>query len=233
MTIDKKNTTIISLGGSLIVPDNIDTEFLITFKELICEKIKKGHKFILVAGGGKTARRYIDAVGAIKEIDNEEKDWIGIHSTRLNAQLIRTLFKEYAHPRVNKNPHDLEDFYVSNSPVLVAAGWRPGNSTDLIAVMLAKYLGVKRVVNLSNIDYVYDEDPRNNPDAKKITEISWSKFREMVGDEWDPGMNAPFDPIASKLADEEGVEVGIINGKNLESLNNYIEHENFAGTIIK
>ena len=127
MTIDKRNTTIISLGGSLVVPDDIDTKFLILFKKLICEKIKKGHKFILVTGGGKTARRYIDAVGAIEEIDDEEKDWIGIHSTRLNAQLIRTLFKEHAHPRVNKNPHDLEDFYVSNSPILVAAGWRPGN----------------------------------------------------------------------------------------------------------
>lgn len=180
-----------------------------------------------------TARNYIEAIGEIEEIDNEDKDWIGIHATRLNAQLIRTVFKDHAHPRVNRNPHDLEDFYISNNHILVAAGWRPGNSTDLIAIMLAKYLGVKRVANLSNIDYVCEEDPRKNPDAKKIESISWEDFRKMVGNEWDPGMNLPFDPVASKLAQEEEIEVGVINGHNLESLENFIDRKEFKGTVIK
>jgi uridylate kinase len=233
MTIEKGKTTIISLGGSLIVPNGIDSDFLSDFKKLIVQKVEEGHKFILVTGGGMTARNYIEAIGEIDEIDNEDKDWIGIHSTRLNAQLIRTIFKKHAHPRINKNPHDLEDFYISKNPILVAAGWRPGNSTDLIAIMLAKYLGVKRVVNLSNIDYVYDDDPRKNPDAKMIEKISWTDFRKMVGNEWDPGMNVPFDPVASKLAHEEEIEVGVVNGHNFESLENFIDRKEFKGTVIK
>lgn len=233
MAIKKERTTIISLGGSLIVPNRIDSDFLSDFRELILRKIKEDHRFILVTGGGMTARNYIEAIGEIDKIDNEDKDWIGIHATRLNAQLIRTVFKDHAHPRVNKNPHDLEDFYISKNPILVAAGWRPGNSTDLIAIMLAKYLGVKRVANLSNIDYVCDDDPRKNPNAKKIESISWEDFRKMVGNEWDPGMNLPFDPVASKLAEEEEIEVGVINGHNFESLENFIDRKDFQGTVIK
>ncbi|MDP1619652.1 MAG: UMP kinase [Candidatus Moranbacteria bacterium] len=230
--MDKK-TIIISLGGSLIVPEEIDWKFVKKFKALIEEQIENGFKFILITGGGKTARKYIDASAKIDDINNEDKDWIGIHATRMNAHFIRTIFRKHAHPRINKNPHDLEDFYNFKESILVAAGWRPGFSTDFDAVLLAKYLGIKTVINLSNIDYVCDKDPRKFPDAKKIEEISWAEFRKMVGDKWDPGMNAPFDPIASKEAQEIGLEVAIMNGQNLANLKKYLEGKKAKGTIIK
>ncbi|MFA7209222.1 MAG: UMP kinase [Parcubacteria group bacterium] len=230
--MDKK-TIIISLGGSLIVPEEIDWKFVKKFKALIEEQIEKGLKFILITGGGKTARKYIDASAKIDDINDEDKDWIGIHATRMNAHFIRTIFRKHAHPRINKNPHDLEDFYNFKENILVAAGWRPGFSTDFDAVLLAKYLGIKTVINLSNIDYVCDKDPRKFPDAKKIEEISWTEFRKMVGNKWDPGMNAPFDPIASKEAQEIGLEVAIMNGQNLPNLKKYLEGQKAKGTIIK
>ncbi|HCP08227.1 MAG TPA: UMP kinase [Candidatus Moranbacteria bacterium] len=229
-----KKTVIISLGGSLIVPEEIDWEFVKNFKNLIEKQIKKGYKFIIITGGGKLARKYIDAaMKADDVITNEDKDWLGIHATRMNAHFIRTIFREHAHPRINKNPHDLEDFYNFKESILVAAGWRPGFSTDYDAVVLAKYLDIKKIINLSNIDHVCDKDPREFPDAQKIENISWKDFRKMVGDKWDPGMNAPFDPIASKLAQEEGIEVAIMNGKNLENLQNYLDGQPFTGTIIE
>jgi len=230
--MDKK-TVIISLGGSLIVPEEIDWKFVKKFKALIEEQIGKGLKFILITGGGKTARKYIDASAKIDDINNEDKDWIGIHATRMNGHFIRTIFRKHAHPKINTNPHDLEDFYNFKESILVAAGWRPGFSTDFDAVLLAKYLGIKTVINLSNIDYVCDKDPRKFPDAKKIEEISWKDFRKMVGDKWDPGMNAPFDPIASKEAQEIGLEVAIMNGQNLANLKKYLEGQKAKGTIIK
>lgn len=230
--MEHQNTTVISLGGSLIVPGEIDWEFVKAFKELIERQIEKGRKFVIITGGGKTARKYQDGASKIANLDDEDRDWIGIHSTRLNAHLIRTIFRDHAHPRINKNPYDLEDFYASDKPILVAAGWRPGNSTDLIAVMIAKDLGIKRIANLSNIDYAYDKDPKEFPDAQKIEKISWPDFRKIVGDEWDPGMNAPFDPVASKLAEKENIEVAIMNGKNLKNLEDYLEGKGFVGTII-
>jgi uridylate kinase len=234
MTTPKK-TIVISLGGSLIVPDEIDWQFVKNFKKLITDYIKKKYKFIFITGGGKTARKYIEAsvmVGNSK-ITDEDKDWLGIHATRMNAHFIRTIFREYAHPRINSNPHDLEDFYNFKEPVLVAAGWRPGFSTDFDAVILAKYMDIKKIVNLSNIDFVYNKDPRMFPDAKKIEKISWKNFRKIVGNKWDPGMNAPFDPIASKIADEEKIEVAIMNGKDIINLKNYLDGKKFKGTVIK
>jgi len=224
---------LISLGGSLLVPGEIDIAFITAFKLSIIKYLEKGYSFILVTGGGKTARKYIDAADAITVITDEDKDWLGIHTTRLNAHLIRTVFREYAHPRINTNPHNLEDFYDFKEGVLVAAGWRPGCSTDYDSVLLAKYLDVKKIINLSNIDYVYDKDPRFFPDAIKKEKMTWPEFRALVGDVWSPGMSAPFDPIASKLAQEAGMEVAILNGDNIANLEAYFDNKTFKGTVIK
>lgn len=228
----KKKTVVISLGGSMIVPGEIDFIFVKKFKKLIENQIKKGYKFIIITGGGKTARNYIEAASKVDKITNEDKDWIGIHATRMNAHFIRTILRKNAHPRINTNPHDLEDFYNFKEDILVAAGWRPGFSTDFDAVVLAKYFNIKKVINFSNIDYVCDKDPRKFPDAKKIEKITWKDFRKIVGNKWDPGMNAPFDPIASKLAEEEKMEVAIMNGKDVQNLKNYLNGKKFKGTSI-
>lgn len=228
-----EKTIIISLGGSLVVPNEIDCDFVKKFKGTLETYIEKGYKFIIITGGGKTARKYIDASAEVSDVSNDDKDWLGIHATRMNAHFIRTIFRDYAHPRINTNPHDLEDFYNFKESVLVAAGWRPGFSTDYDAVILAKYMDIDKIINLSNIDYAYDKDPNKFPDAQKIENISWTDFRKIVGDEWDPGMNAPFDPIASKIAQEENIEVSIMNGKDMENLKNYIDGKEFKGTVIK
>src|SRR5690606_24495401 len=122
-------------------------------------------------------------------------DWLGIHSTRLNAHLLRTLFIEEAQARIVKNPtHRIK----ARDAIVIGAGWKPGWSTDYCAVMAAKTLGAKKLVNLSNIDYVCDQDPREFPDAKRIERIDWDAFRKLIPDEWDPGLSAPFDPVAAR-----------------------------------
>jgi len=117
--------------------------------------------------------------------------------------------------------------------LLIAGGYKPGRSTDYAAVLLAERIGAKSVINLSNIDYVYDCDPKKYPDAKKIKEISWPNFRKLVGDKWLPGMNAPFDPIASKEAQAAGLSTVIINGHKLEELKKYMDGQKFRGTLIQ
>jgi uridylate kinase len=230
--MNNKKTVIISLGGSLIVPDEIDWKFVKNFKKLIEKYIRKKYKFIIITGGGKTAREYIEAASKIGGITDDDKDWIGIHATRMNAHFMRTVLRKYAHPRINKNPHGLEDFYNFKESVLIAAGWRPGFSTDYDAVVIARYFKVKNIINFSNIDYVFDKDPRKFKNAKPIKNISWKDFCKMVGSKWSPGLNAPFDPIASKLADENKLEVVIMNGKNMKNLENYLNGRKFKGTII-
>lgn len=224
---------VISLGGSLIVPQEVDTEFLAAFKQFVIRRIEKGDTFIIVAGGGKTARKYQSAAAEVSGIDNEEKDWLGIHSTRLNAHLLRTIFKLWAHPKVIKNyEKDLEDLEFSEK-ILVGAGWKPGWSTDYVTTLLAEKFNAKSIINLSNMDFVYSEDPSVNPEAKRYEKISWKEFKEIVGDTWDPGMSAPFDPVATKKASELKLTVGILNGKNLTNLSDYLDGKKFKGTLIK
>ncbi len=236
MTKENNKIIIISLGGSLIVPNQIDWQFLKKFRELIVSEIKKGKKFVIITGGGYTAREYIQAAGKITKITKDDQDWLGIHATRMNAHLIKTIFRAYAHPRINKNPEtktDISEHFAKGEGVMVAAGWRPGWSTDYVATILAKRLGSKKLINLSNIKYVYTKDPKKFKDAQKIEKIDWKSFRKIVGSRWDPGMNAPFDPVASKLAQEINLEVIVAEGKNLENLKNILDEENFQGTVIK
>lgn len=230
-----KNLFIISLGGSLIVPAEIDWDFLKNFRKLIVKEIKKGKKFVIITGGGNTARNYQNSAGKVCKLTDDDKDWIGIHATRLNAHLIKTIFRDYAHPRINKNPRTKEDLskhFEQNESIMVAAGWRPGWSTDFVSTILAERLESSKVINLSNIQYVYDKDPKKHTDAKKIKLINWTNFRKIVGDKWDPGLNMPFDPVASKHAQKLNLTVYIAQGQNIKNLENLLAGKSFEGTTI-
>ena len=222
--------TIISLGGSLVAPDGVDTEFIGALHELIQARVKAGEQFVLIIGGGKVCRRYQDAAKALGADSEEALDWIGIFATRLNAELVRVVFGETAHKELVLDPAILPSVTKS---VVLGAGWKPGHSTDFDAVLMAEKSGAKRIINLSNTDYVYEKDPRKFPDAKKIERATWKEFRAILPTEWTPGANAPFDPIAATRSEELGLEIAIMNGKPLSNLKNYLEGKPFKGTVIK
>ncbi|MFH1642350.1 MAG: UMP kinase [Nanoarchaeota archaeon] len=218
---------IISLGGSLIVPDEIDVIFLKKFKKLIDDM--GGCQFVIYCGGGSIARKYQKAYSKIVDDDPKSLDWIGISATHLNAFLLKTIFYDISEKEIITDP--TKQFKFTNK-VAIAGGWKPGWSTDYDAVLLAKNLKVDMVINMTNTDYAYDKDPARYDDAKPIDNITWEKFRELVGKLWKPGLNMPFDPIASKEAEKIGLKVVII-GKDLNNLKNLIEKKKFAGTVIQ
>lgn len=224
---------VISLGGSILVPDKVDAKFAARFKECIVSQIGQGKRFIIAVGGGRTARDYIAAAAEDVEVNDEDKDWLGIHATRLNAHFLRTLFREYAHSRICTNPRDLEEMYSFPESVLIAAGWRPGFSTDYVATVLATEFHAETLINFSNIDYVCDKDPRKFPDVKTYERMAWPEFRAIVGDEWSPGLSAPFDPVAAKLAEEQRLRVIIMNGADIDNAERFFASEKFKGTLIE
>ena len=230
MLRSKREYIVVSVGGSLIVPDQIDTEFLKRFRELILRKVGEGFSFFIITGGGKTARRYQQSAEAVRGgLSREDVDWLGIHSTRLNAHLMRALFIEQAQARIVKNyGRSLR----GKASIIIGAAWKPGWSTDYCAAMAAKHLGAKKMVNLSNIDYVYTADPKKDPNATKIEQIGWTDFRELIPKEWDPGLSSPFDPVAAREAQANHMEVAIINGGKLEEFEKYVSGEPFVGTVI-
>jgi len=224
-----KDFFVISLGGSLVVPNKIDIKFLKQFKNIIKEKIKEDKRFIIIVGGGKTARNYQNSVKALAKVSNEDLDWLGIHATRINAHLLLTIFRNSAYYRIIKNPKEKVAF---KEKILIAAGWEPGFSTDYDAVLLAKTYGSDTIINLTNVDYVYDKDPDKFKDAKPFKEISWEDYPKLINQKWTPGMSAPFDPVASRLAQKFKIKVVIINGRKLKNLKNYLENRKFKGTLI-
>ena len=221
---------VISVGGSLVAPKGgIDNIFIGELKQFLKERIELGDRFVIVAGGGATARQYVRAA-ALSGASASEQDWLGIQATRLNAELLRVSLHPLSPAAVILDPAEPIN---ERAKLLIAGGYKPGRSTDYAAVLLAERIGAKSVINLSNIDYVYDRDPKKYPDAKKIKEISWPNFRKLVGDKWLPGMNAPFDPIASKEAQAAGLSTVIINGHKLEELKKYMDGQKFRGTLIQ
>lgn len=232
MTFDKEKVIIISVGGSLVVPNGgINTNFLKKLNSFIRKEVKKGKKFFLVIGGGNTTRHYQDAGSeVVGNMTKEDLDWIGIHATRLNAHLVRTIFKDIAHPRIIENyDHKLANW---KEAVVIGSGWKPGWSTDYDAVVLAKDYGARLIINLSNIYYVFDKDPNKYKSAKKLKNLTWEDMEKIVGSKWTPGLNMPFDPVATQLAKKLAVTVVVTNGNDFDNVENVIEGKPFKGTVI-
>lgn len=225
-----EETIIISLGGSLIAPDSLDTDFLQDFKSLILLYVAKGKKFVIITGGGNTNRKYNEAARKLSDPSDEDLDWIGIAALKLNAELIRVIFAGYSNSKVVDN---FSDNFSFEKPIVIGSAYKPGRSSDWDAALAAKNVGAKKIINLSNTDYVYDSDPKINSDAKKIEGISWAEYRKIIPEKWTSRLNSPFDPVASKMAEEEGITVVIMNGKPIDNLGKCLNGEKFSGTIIK
>lgn len=221
---------VISLGGSLVVPDEIDVRFIGRFHDLLVRHLKRGQRFILIVGGGKLARRYQHAAKGIVRLSPDDLDWLGIHATRLNAHLLRTIFRHWAYPKLITSRRKINAHI--HAPVIVAAGFKPGSSTDYDAVLLARAYGATTILNLSNIDWVYTADPRKHPNAKRLLSLTWTAFRKMFGSQWDPGANVPFDPVASTWAKRWGMKVIITRGTDLKNLAQHLAGKPAKGTVI-
>ncbi len=221
---------VLSVGGSLIVTkQGINLQFLREFRKFILRQVKLGDRFILVVGGGMTARSYIKAANKIKRIGAVNSDYLGIAATKLNAQLLQVIFDPVANKKIIT---DSNEKIKSDKKIIIAAGDKPGCSSDYDAVLIAKNHQINTVINLSNIDYVYDRDPNKFSKAKKLTDLNWSDFRKIVGNKWQPGLNMPFDPIASRLASEKRLKLIILNGAKLKNLEKCLLGDKFKGTII-
>lgn len=226
-------TTVLSLGGSIIAPDKVDDAFLSSFRKAVGSYLDedRNRRLVLVCGGGAPARIYQNALRSVcPDSSAESQDWLGIRATHLNGALVRAVFEDWCKDELVTDPTK-EDLAFTGQ-VLVAAGWKPGFSTDTDAVHLAHRFGADTVVNLSNIAKVYTDDPKKNPEAKPIDRIGWADFQKIVGTTWEPGKNTPFDPIASTLASQWSMTVVCADGKNIGNTMAILTGMPYVGTTI-
>lgn len=228
----QRDLHIFDMGGSIVAPGKPDVRYLRGFLDFLNSWLDDdpSRSAIIVVGGGAAAREW---QGALKELapnsPSETLDWIGVMATRLNAELVRGLLETLCLDPVVTDPSGSFPF---RGRVLVAAGWKPGFSTDYDAVILAERFKVDTIIVLSNIPQIYDKDPSVNSFAKAISELTWVQYKKLAGSEWQPGINIPFDPIASELASSAGLRIICAAGADFENLAAILAGEKFIGTVI-
>jgi len=225
--------TVISVGGSIVVPDGVDVAFVTDFVAALRRRLERepDAKLALVVGGGSTARRYQSAARELApHADHAVLDGIGIAATRVNAEVLRAALGDLCDDPVFTDPTAVRAI---SGRVLVGGGWKPGFSTDNVAVRLAEALGADTVINLSNIRQIYTADPRLDPDAEPLDTITWDDLRRIVGEEWVPGANTPFDPVATRRAAELDMTVIAADGRDIANLEALLDGRPFVGTTIR
>jgi len=235
-------TIVLAVRGSLIAPEDVDTEFIDGFRSVLRRHVQAGRRFVCVCGGGEVSRIYQRALISLGCEAPEGQDRVGIRTTKLNAQLlIEALNVEgtCAHPDVfNETDYDRlgdgqVDIAFEDYPIVLASGWKPGRSIDHCAVTIAKANGIQRIVKLSDVDYIYNRDPDQYSVVKPLGRLSWQKLKELIPEHWEPGAHLPFDPRAVEEAEGTELSLAVINGHYLDEVERCLEGKSFIGSLVE
>ncbi len=226
-----KKVIVLSLGGSLIVPDEVDQKYLKEFKKIILKNTRK-HKFIVACGGGSIARKYISALRKLG-MSERFQSFAGIGATRLNARFMNYFFKIDPEKGIPRTKATLKRYLKKRDVVFCGAlDYKPNQTSDSTAAQLAK--SYKTIfINLTNVKGLYDKDPSKHKNAKFIKEISWKDFNKKANEiKYQPGQHFVLDQTAAKIILEEEIPTYII-GKDMKQLDNILKGKKFTGTFIK
>lgn len=226
----RSKTFVISLGGSVIVPDKIDVNYLKKFRSLVLRYAKRGFRFFIIPGGGATCRAYQKAAQAISKISNDDLDWIGIATNKLHSKFLHAIFGKEASPEIIMLDSRISDLKKSIS--ICIGGLAPGGTSDSTAVKFAQRFGATNIVNLTNVSGVYDRDPRKFKNSKLIPRMTWQDLKRQFGTRKTPGRHMPFDATVSNQVEKNRLSVAIMNGRDLNNFEKFLEGQNFRGTLI-
>lgn len=154
--------------------------------EEIAEAVSQGIETAIVVGGGNIFR---GVSSAAKGMDPATADYMGMLATVINALALRdALEKAGVDTRVQSaiTMQELAEPYIrlrarrhleKGRVVIFAAGTgNPFFSTDTAAALRAIELDAPFLLKASKVDGIYDSDPRTNPDATRIHELSYMDF---------------------------------------------------------
>ncbi len=228
----KKKVIVLSLGGSMIIPKDINVKFLHKFRELIKKNTGK-YKFVVVCGGGSTAREYID--GLEKEKLTRKKYFqglLGISTTRINARFMTYFFGRDANKGIPHNMGQAKNMLKIHDVVFCGAlRYAKDETSDGTSAKLANYFRTT-FINITNVKGLYNKNPRKYVGAKFIPKISWKKFHKMaIKQGFKPGQHFVLDQSASKIILKYKIPTYII-GPNLKQLENILKNKKFKGTKI-
>lgn len=226
----KKQVVVLSLGGSLIIPDQVDIGFLQKFKKAILKNTSL-YKFIVVCGGGSIARKYITALRAAR-LNEQFQNYSGISATRMNARFMNYLFGIDISEGIPHTLHTVEKYLKKHNIVFCGAlEYKPKQTSDSTATEIARHFRTF-FINLTDVAGLYDKNPRENKNAKLITSISWKEFNSMANkQEYTPGQHFVLDQEAARKIMEAQIPTYIL-GKDMKQFEAVLQGKQFKGTLV-
>jgi uridylate kinase len=225
------SSVVISIGGSILAPEEFSLEYITSLAAML-KRITENNKIFIVVGGGVVARKYIKIardLGA-NEIALDE---IGIAATRLNARIMIAALGEYSCPEPIET-FDEALIEAKQFPIIVMGGTHPGHTTDAVAMMLAEFIGADKFVNATSVDGVYTADPKLDPNAKKLDKLTPDRLIEITFQgSHTAGPHVVIDPLAARIIKRSGILSYVVDGRNLNELENAITGKEFNGSIIE
>jgi uridylate kinase len=216
-----KKVIVLSLGGSLIIPGEINLEYLKDFKRVIL-KNKDKYKFIIICGGGSIARKYIAALRA-SGMSETFQSYAGISATRTNARFMSYFFNQDQKRGIPKKTSEVKNYIKKYDIVLCGAlEYHPHQTSDSSSAEIAKVFK-SDFINLTDVPGLH---------AKFIPEISWTNFEKMVNKiKFKPGQHFVLDQKASGIIKKNKITTYIL-GKDMNQLDNLLNGKKFIGTKI-
>ncbi len=227
--LTSQDTVVISVGGSILIPDQNDSVYIGKLANMLKEASKTA-RICVVVGGGKIAR-YYTTTGRELGGNEDQLDLLGIGCTRLNAGLLALALGDISSTEIPLDVKTAAKMFQKGG-IVVMGGTEPGHTTDAVATMLAKELGAKLVINATSVDAVYSDDPRKNPNAVRYDSLTIERLEELVYSDHSAGKSSVFDPLGVKIAKEECIDIAMVDGRNLRELENVILGRPFSGTYI-
>jgi len=202
---------VFALGGSVVMPkDGASVEKLKKYAETFKRLKNEGHDICIVVGGGDTARKYISVA---KEFTNQSFcDEIGIIATRMNSMLLISALGDCSVKKVPENFKEAE-IILNLNKIVVMGGTHPAHTTDAVAASLAEYIDADMLIVATNVDGVYNKDPKKYEDAIKLTKLTIDELLDITCSvSINAGSSSVIDPLASKIIDRAKLKTVVVKG---------------------
>ncbi|MCS7135760.1 MAG: UMP kinase [Nitrososphaerota archaeon] len=222
---------VLKLSGHLVaIGDKINYQLIADYAKLLRELYDGKGKWVVVVGGGEIARRYVDAARMLGA-DEVMCDEVAILVTRANAKLMTICLGDLAQQRIPTSTEELREL-ATNGKIVVMGGLQPGQSTIAVAALAASVIKAERLIVTTDVDGIYTSDPKIDPNAKPLSQVSLSDLSKMVAAlPQNAGKYPLIDNLAIAILRRSKITCVYLNGRKLEDVKKAIMGEK-VGTLV-
>ena len=228
---------VMKIGGQSIT--DMGARSILPIIKEIAENATKS-KMIITTGGG-TRSRHVYAIAMELGMPTGIISKLGQSISEQNALMISTLLMPYGGVRTSQDDIPKLGAYLAQGCIPVLPGmppygyWEhppeegrlPGNRTDVGTFLLAEVIGAKHCIMIKDVDGLYTDNPKSNPDAEFIPKIGAGELLEK--DQDDLVVERILLELLCRTQNLKQVQIinGLVKGRITKALNG--EH---VGTII-